>query len=411
MRKVVTLVLIALGALLALVIVVLIPFLVLTPRPPKAPSDLSSIDRLEAYLSALTRNETPPAISVTVARDGRIIWSKAFGIADAPAGRSATPESVYHFWSVTKLFTATAIMQLVEAGIVGLDDPVSKYLPQFRTRLDSGRPVQVTIRQLLSHTSGMSNLALQDLVGWIHHLDDAPVDQTVIANTRLERYLKLKEAPGRVGAYSNAGYIVLGAVVETASGESYEDYIRDRILRPLGMTMTDFIYRQDMTDQVVSGSHPIFHLFTPILLLVHNDWFANYVSKTIKHRMWLRPLYTDYTGPTGLVGTSEDLARFGEAFLSGGNLGGRRILKDETVNMMLNEGFGANTGPDGDRMGLGWHWWNHLAVPFKGHGGDGPGFSAQLAVLPEKKMTIAVLANDTLTDRVAITQAVAMAFK
>lgn len=127
--------------------------------------------------------------------------------------------------------------------------------------------------------------------------------------------------------------------------------------------------------------------------------------------MWLVPLYTDYTGPTGLIGTGEDLARFGQAFLGGGELDGSRILRPETVNAMLEDGYGGNTGPDKDRMGLGWHWWNDAQTPFKGHGGDGPGFGAQLAIFPAEGMVIAVLANDTLIDRIGLTNQIASIFR
>ena len=122
--------------------------------------------------------------------------------------------------------------------------------------------------------------------------------------------------------------------------------------------------------------------------------------------MWLAPLYTDYTGPTGLIGTARDLARFGQAFVNGGELDGVRILEPETVARMLDQDYGGNTGPDHDRMGLGWHWWNDDPIPFKGHGGDGPGFSAQLAILPERKEVVVVLANDMLTDRLGLTRLV-----
>jgi CubicO group peptidase (beta-lactamase class C family) len=192
---------------------------------------------------------------------------------------------------------------------------------------------------------------------------------------------------------------------------SYEDFVRVRILRPLQMKDTDFVYRDDLLPRAVTGTHPLFHFFTPLLLVLHHDWFSKWVAKISSRRMWLAPSYTDYTGPTGLIGTAEDLARFGQAFLSSGQLDGNRILKPETVAAMLDTGFGGNTGPDKDRMGLGWHWWNNAPLPFKGHGGVGPGFGTQLAVFPAQKMVVVVLANDTLIDRVGLTNLVAAAFK
>jgi CubicO group peptidase (beta-lactamase class C family) len=159
-----------------------------------------------------------------------------------------------------------------------------------------------------------------------------------------------------------------------------------------------------------TGTHPLFHVFTPLLLLIHRDWFSHWVIKTDRQRMWLVPLYTDYTGPTGLLGTGNDLARFGEAFLNQGELDGHRILHTDKVKMMLDDGYGANTGPDKDRMGLGWHWWNDAPIPFKGHGGDGPGFGAQLALFPAQDMVVVVLANDTLIDRIGLTNLIAATF-
>ena len=121
--------------------------------------------------------------------------------------------------------------------------------------------------------------------------------------------------------------------------------------------------------------------------------------------------HTDYTGPTGLIGTGPDLARFGQAFLNGGELDGQRILNAESVAAMLNTGFGENTGPDGERMGLGWHWWQSPAGPFRGHGGAGPGFSAQLAIYPGREMVIVILGNNTLMDRISLTNFSASVFR
>jgi CubicO group peptidase (beta-lactamase class C family) len=401
--------LVALVIVIGIVAVAALPFFLLTPRPPRPPAGIASIAGLEIHIRDLVANETPPALVVTVVKDGATIYSKAFGAVDA-SGTPASPDHVFHFWSVTKLFTATAIMQLVEDGRLALDDLVTAYLPEFETALGSGTPAPVTIRRLLDHTSGMKDLGPRHLLGWVHHPGDPPVSETAIVRNRMAAYRRLASEPGKTGTYSNAGYIVLGAVIEKVSGQSYEDFVRQRILVPLAMERTDFIYRDDMP-LVASGSHPLFHVFTPLLLLIHRDWFSAWVAKTLRRRMWLAPLYTDYMAPTGLIGTGQDLARFGEAFLKGGALAGARILKPESVSAMLAEGYGGNTGPDGDRMGLGWHWWDRTSLPFKGHGGEGPGFSAQLALLPAENMVVVILANDTLTDRVGITELVAKVFR
>jgi D-alanyl-D-alanine carboxypeptidase len=410
MRTALKRMLVALVIVVGLMAIATGPFLVLTPRPPKPPPGIDSVEKLEAYLGALVENETPPALDVTVVKDGTLAYSKAFGQADGPAGIPATPDTVYHFWSATKLFTATAIMQLVEDGKVALDDPLTRYLPDFAT-VYRGAPATVTIRQLLTHTSGIRDLGPTDLLGWIHHFDDPPINQSALVKDRMQSYRKLATEPGKTAAYSNAGYILLGAVVEAASGRSYEDFVRERILGPLGMTSTDFVYRDDMLARAAAGSHPLFHFFTPLLLVVHLDWFTNWVSRTLRQRMWLAPLYTDYTPPTGLIGTGRDLARFGQAFLAGGEIDGRRILRPETAAMLLNDDYGADNQSDGARVGFGWHWWDTAPIPFKGHGGGGPGFGAQIAVFQDQRMVIVILANDTLIDRVGLTNLVASVFR
>ena len=102
--------------------------------------------------------------------------------------------------------------------------------------------------------------------------------------------------------------------------------------------------------------------------------------------------------------------QFAQAFLQGGELDGARILGADSIRAMLEEGYGAASAAEGERLGLGWHWWTRSAIPFKGHGGEGPGFASQLALFPERDLAIIVLANDTLIDRVGLTQLIAAAF-
>jgi D-alanyl-D-alanine carboxypeptidase len=411
MRKATAIMLYVIALIVGAIVLAIVPFVIFTPNPPKPTGTLDTVNKLDKYLSTLTANETPPSLDVVVMKNGSIIYSKAHGLSDGPSRKAAKPDDVYHFWSVTKLFTATAIMQLVDDHWLFLDDPVTKYLPEFRTTLASGIAADITVRQLLDHTSGMKNLRPTDLIGWIHHLHDPEVNQVALVGERMQRYQTLVTKPGTRSAYSNAGYIVLGAIVEVASGKRFEDFVRERILKPLEMNSTDFTYRTNLIPRAVSGSHPIFHIYTPLLVAIHRDWFSNWVTRTTKYRMWLDPIYTDYTGPTGLIGSGEDLARFGQAFLNTRESNGSSILKAATLSTMLDDGYGANDGPDGDRMGLGWHWWNTASIPFKGHGGDGPGFGAQLAIFPDQRMVIVVLANDTLIDRVGLTNLIAGVFK
>lgn len=158
--------LIALAVIIGVLVIAIAPFLFLAPRAPKPPASLSTVAELDAYLTALTAHETPPALDIVVMKDGAVVYSKAFGIADGIDRKPAAADGIYHYWSVTKLFTATAIMQLVEAGKISLDDPVTRYLPEFTTVDPSDAATEISLRQLLDHTSGMKNLGPMDLIGW-----------------------------------------------------------------------------------------------------------------------------------------------------------------------------------------------------------------------------------------------------
>ena len=403
-----------LAGVVGLLLAVLAPFALLTPRAPRAPRLPADLGTLEAHLGRLTAHETPPALTVMVVNARQALYARAFGVADGVAGRAAAIDDLYHFWSVTKLVTATAVLQLVEAGTVGLDDPVTRHLPAFTTRLKSGKSAVITIRQLLAHTSGMRNLAPQDLIGWIHHPWEPSVSESTLVAERMGKYRRLAARPGERSVYSNAGYIVLGAVIEAATGIGYEEYVRTRILTPLRMSSTDFVYPSAADPRIVAGTHPVFHLYTPLLFAIHRDWLTGWVRRVRgvrRLRMWFAPLLTDYTAPTALIGTAGDLARFAQAYLRGGELDGARILAPGSVRQLLDEGYGLPSGAAGERLGLGWHCWTGSATPFKGHGGEGPGFAAQLALFPERDLAIVLLANDTLIDRVGLTELVASAFR
>jgi CubicO group peptidase (beta-lactamase class C family) len=135
----------------------------------------------------------------------------------------------------------------------------------------------------------MQNLGPADLIGWIHQLNDPQINQVALVRERMRSYQTLATKPGAAGAYSNAGYIVLGAIIEVAAGQSYEDFVRSRILKPLAMNSSDFVYRRDLLDRAASGSHTLFHFYTPLLFVIHRDWFTGWVNRTLNQRMWLKP--------------------------------------------------------------------------------------------------------------------------
>ncbi|MBA4386316.1 MAG: hypothetical protein C0410_16400, partial [Anaerolinea sp.] len=298
---------------------------VLIPRISKAPVRVENLAELEGYLNSLTAAGNPPGLSLVVVKDGHIVYNNAFGYADQPAALIATPDTVYHWWSTTKMFTATAIFQLAETGKLNLDTPIVDYLPFFQVEYSSTESRPITIRHLLNHSSGLPD-NIPAAVGWMHFEGEVGYNQTDLLIKFLPNYSKLLFEPGTQARYSNFGYMVLGAVIEKVSGETYEDYIRRHILTPLKMDQTDFIYRESMQTNKAVGMHPLFDFQSAFLPFYYHGRLSKLIREIKGGKMWMNPVLADSTPPTGLIGPAKDLARFVAAHLNNGELNGYQML-------------------------------------------------------------------------------------
>jgi len=377
-------------------------FIVLAPKPSVQSSNVKTVKDLDNYLSALVIEGIPPAMDVTVLKRGKPVFSKAYGIANGLTGEKVTKEHVFHFWSMTKSFTSVAIFQLVEQGIISLDEAIDTYLPNYSPVDDSGAPVEVTINHLLSHTSGLPDFDSK-MAAWIH-LDGEPrYGETRMVNERLQDYQTLVTPPGTVSKYSNISYVLLGAVIEAVSGGTYEEYIRQFILTPLNMNHTDLIYRTDMFEKVAKGSHHYYHFITLLLKFMGPQGGLDSMTEgKAGDRHWLKLMHTDYAAPTSLIGTGVDMSRFGQMLLNQGELDGIRILSQESTNKILYSGRFAGekaqvaSGEKEVALGYGTKTWFDRGVELIGHGGGGAGFANQYFVVPDKELVVVVLTNQTL---------------
>jgi CubicO group peptidase (beta-lactamase class C family) len=380
-----------------IIIVVLVPLLIViglyafAAHPPAIPSSVNDTHELDAFFEALTASGNPPGLSVIVVKEGQIVYNRAFGVADGPRGIRSTPNTVYHWWSMTKIPTAMAIMQLQEQGKLNIDDPLTKYLPWFEAVYSSENRPTITVRNLLQHSSGLPD-TMPAMIGWVHY-DDAPRDQTEIARQYLSKFNKLKFEPGAQAVYSNYNYMLLGAVIEAVSGEAYESYITTHILKPLGMSHTSFVYSTEMSEQEAAGSLPVVHFYTLLLpfLLDTNALIRERQGKLL----WFQRLYIDATPSTGLVGPASDVARLMTAYLNNGVIDGTTILSLESISELTST-------PGMDGHGLGWFVGELNGKRYVEHAGGGPGFATEMMLFPESRLGIAILANGTDLDRMRL---------
>jgi CubicO group peptidase (beta-lactamase class C family) len=361
------------------------------PHAPSTPSQVNTVSELESYLNRLTDSGNPPGLSVVVLKNGKILYNNAFGYADKPHGVKATPDTVYHWWSMTKIPTAIAIMQLREQGKLNLDDAVTKYLPWFDVVYPSNDSPVITIWHLLQHTSGLPD-TIPAMIGWVHY-DNATLNQTEIVKKHLPEFNKLKFTPGEKAIYSNLNYMVLGVVIESISGQSYETYIAQHILEPLGMSQTGFVYSPAMAEREAAGTLPVVHFYTPILPTLLDP--KTLIREQREKMFWLNRVYIDATPSTGLIGSAPDVARLMIAYLNRGTLDGNLILNPESVSTLT------ETTPI-DGHGLGWWVGESNGKRYLEHMGGGPGFATTMRLYPGLGLGIVILANGTDLDRAGL---------
>lgn len=352
----------------------------LISAPPRTPSVDGGLAAFEAHVEALNAKNHPPGLSAVVVQGGSLVYAEGFGTQDGVAASS--PDTVYHWWSITKVATAVAVLQLAEEGLLELDAPVADYLPEMQLVYPGDAPSPITVRQLLSHTSGLGDY-IPALIGWMH-FEEEIYDQTALLQQHLPNHNRLKTAPGTEAAYTNLGYHMLGAVIESVTDMSYETYVVERVLAPLEMTGTGFLYQPDLAAHEARGSQPFFDMFTPLLPFIA-DTGALYDGRN-GASWWTHRVYIDVTPSTGLIGSAREAALLGNALLEGGSFAE----------------LGAQMRPSSEQpLGrtLGWADFENGERPWVQHRGGGPGFATVLRVYPDEDLVVVIMANGTALDR------------
>jgi CubicO group peptidase (beta-lactamase class C family) len=320
------------------------------------------------------------AIAVGVGAD---LAEAATGVVNAETGVEATPDSVFQIGSVTKVWTASLVMQLVDDGLVDLDVPVRRYVPEFGV-LDAAVSETVTIRQLLSHTGGFDGDLFEDT----GRGDDA-VDRLLAFMRANAGQVHL---PGELFSYCNSGYCVLGAMVARLRGGTWESTLRERLIEPLGVTHMALFAEESLRFRVAVG-----HRSEP------GDG----------HRLFSKLLMPRSNAPAGSTSAAapRELVRFGRMFLADGVAeDGSRVLPAGTFAAMRTpQATPARVGerpPAG--WGLGFMLFDWDGVPVVGHDGGTPGQNTCWRIVPDRDVVVAVNVNggaaaglvDELVDRV-----------
>ena len=314
---------------------------------------------LGGLLGGLMAERHVPGAVVLIVQDGAVVFARGYGTADPATGRPVDPATtLFRVASVSKLFTATAVMQLVEQGKLDLDTDVNVYLKEFQVPRTFETPI--TLRHLLTHTPGFDDSFLNG--------SERPGDPTLPLGAYLARFLPPRVMePGKILSYSNHGVALAGHVVEAVSGQPFRDYVREHVLLPLGMQQSGF-----------SLPDP-----PPAALAVGTDWKNGaFVPVKLDRMRWY---------PAGDLYTSAgEIARFMLAHLDAGRIPGSdaRILRAETARAMQTQGFTNHPGVVGWHLGFDERRWNDVEAI--GHGGSWNGYGTELVLVPEAKLGIFV---------------------
>jgi CubicO group peptidase (beta-lactamase class C family) len=356
----------AAGGALALALALFTDRRVRRSSSPDRTSHSDTYEEIDAHIERQMERLNVPGATLAIVEGEEITHLRGFGRA-RPTGEAPTPLTPFAIGSLTKSFTATAVMQLVEDGKVELDAPLQRYLPWFRVA-DPQASAQITVRHLLNQTSGLPVLSgARPLADF----DDSPG-----ASERQARALSTLVLPRPVGSkfeYSNMNYILLGLIVEVASGESYEAYVRNHIFAPLDMP----------------------HSCTARARAVRNDM-------AVGHRYWFATPFAapDLPIPRGalasgqLVSSSEDMAHYLIANLNEGRYESAQILSPAGIDELHCPAVEADlAGIASGQYGMGWFIEQTGQTKIVWHSGIVPDFFGYMAILPDQKKGVVLLVN------------------
>lgn len=316
-----------------------------------------------------------PGIAVGVLQDGELL-TEGYGVESIETGLPLRPESLFRVGSVSKPFTATLVMTLVDDGLIELDRPVVHYYPDLRLADPEARET-ITMRHLLSHQSGLTCEIDVPLASY--GTGDDALFRLVEDFPRLRQWYR----PGELWAYSNSSFWLAGAVVAKVLGVPFEDAMRDRVFQPLGMGRSCFFAHEA--------------IFYPAAL---GHWQVR--PGSTEHRVARPYLFPRSRVPSGgVVSNTAELLEFAALHMTGGSLGQVRVLSAEAVEEMQMIQTAETTPLDqGDgwlletaKQGVGWWMGEIEGRRIIGHGGTFGGFEADLEVLPDLGVALAILTN------------------
>jgi CubicO group peptidase (beta-lactamase class C family) len=316
--------------------------------PPRIdPADLENF--VDSLIPAEMANERIPGAAFVFVQDGRVVLMRGYGLADLEHRRPVDPETtIWRIGSISKVFTATAVMQLVDRGRVDLDAPVSRYVR--KVSIPETYPDPVTVRELLDHTAGFDEIR--------PGTQAATADSVLPLAAFLQPRLVRVRPPGRIIAYSTYGITLAGEMVEEVTGPPFEMYLERNIWKPLGMTRSSITVPSRLKADVARG----YEIVGDSVVAQSWEWYHT-------------------TPASSINATVADMARFLMAHLGGGAIGRSRILSERAEKEMQRQQITMDPHIPGYALGFNEDFIGGMRI--LEHGGNMAGFSAQMVLIPD----------------------------
>jgi len=326
-----------------------------------------TLTQLDNVLEEIRQRWELPGLAVGIAEQGEITFLKTSGVQNLDTNNPVTADTLFCTASVAKPFIASAVMHLVENDLVNLDSPIQDYLPYFK--LADERASQISLRQILSHTSGMPDMDEMTYIRfWKNPEMDAGAGERYVRDLA---DLELAYPPGEQFLYSNIAYNVVGDLIAKVSGMPFETYLRQHILIPAGMADSTFLLEETPPERLA-----VPHLRVP--------------------EMRVTPTYPFHRadGPSSNLHASlQDMLRWGMFCLNMGKVGGQQVLQASSFERMWTPVIKRTWPPLYEWMGLGWNLGSYQGQRTISHGGGGAGINAFLLLLPDVQRVGVMLCN------------------
>lgn len=320
-----------------------------------------SFDEIGTFLQSLVDTGGIPGIAIAITNGQDIVYSKGFGVTNVETKEKLEPYYTFHIASISKTFTATAVMQLYEKGKIDIDKPLITYLSYFKLKDD--RYKTITIKQMLNHTSGMPDV------------NDYEWEKAISDEGAAERYTRslvdstLMSTPGTEYHYSNIAFDLMADLIAKVSGITFEQYVKDNILKPLEMNESSFYYpevKKSLRTSPHVGNPPKVSPVYP---------------------------YNRMHAPSSTLNTNVlEMSHWAIANINGGKYKDSQILSPATHSMMMTPTFTINKERK-TSIGLSWFMYSYKGTANYEHGGSDDGYKSLLTLIPEKQTGIIILCN------------------